>query len=722
MTILYKIVILSSFIRCAIVTTDKHSDPIVYVDASLELVVSYCNNVHSCFSNLLHKIKLYLFNCFQDNAETSFILVREGMLIQRAIGGQIRIFSLHQPTYLTYNVTVNSHFYILIHFTLFEMDFSTDDCIYSFLTLEELYNKVWFNQSHWRFCGIRMPWKEILQSDTGRINITQYNILNIFNLTIKYEIISKQNVGTLYSLIYIQSIIMLTLETHGNIVIDELQFYNYFWSIRCNHGYVITYTSVEICCSEGHVQVYDGDEKYHSLHKLFFTNKTEIHTLQIKTIYFSSLINMKISKYIATLFSNVMLKINFHRSELDMIILNVGSPVTINNHHSLLQHVYVLSNISYPKLKVTTKVFEGFTSADCAFGGIAISVEMYFKSIHIVPICTLSNRNVPLTGDINEVTFDHFSITKLVIYAYGPLFDININLVLCSTQIEGIVIPLSLCTQWDSYVNKVQYFKRNRESYTSMCARKVRNDKLTYYIKLHILKHIIVQNFASDNIINSYHITLDLLTHIVFRILPPLAYISSSNVSIDSRIYLNLQLKGNLHTTYKYAQNTNYTDISIIGHLWMFHAIQYNVHDAAYQLKLRPSVNLSIQCLKLYDENQYQQQILGNKPLLFLAIHSTCGVGSYTKTNLYFLIFKRLDKYFKYSEKLHIDIFSYLNACKIRNKQHITDILTVSYKNTPQISLTSNYMKHAVMSGKFIELRCYLHIPFYFTSFVGIKR
>ena len=377
------VVILSGFINCALATADK-SDPTLYINATLDYAVSYCSGVHSCFSYLLHKVRSHLFDCFQENSYSK----REDKTIENVIGGQIRLFSLYQPAFMTYNITVNSYFFILLHFTLFEMDVTTDNCIYSFLTLEEMHRTSWYNQSHWRFCGIKRPWKEILQSYMGRINVTRYNTLETFNLTIKYEIFAKQNVGALYSLFYVQSTIILKLGTHGSVIIDKLQFHNYFWKTQCTYGYVITFRSIKMCCSDGYVQVYDGDGIYHSLYKFMFINKTQVHILQTTTAYFSSLINMNLSKdtKLGTL-SGVVLHILFHRSKLNISILHVGNPVTVNNNNTLLHTVYKFSNIEFPKLKVETKLFTGLTSEDCAFGGIAIISDR----VKVGPLCTLSD-------------------------------------------------------------------------------------------------------------------------------------------------------------------------------------------------------------------------------------------------------------------------------------------------------------------------------------------
>ena len=583
-----------------------------------------------------------------------------------------------------------------MHFTLFEMDFTTENCIYSFLTLEEMGGTSWYNQSHWRFCGTRRPWKEMLHSYMGRINVTQYNTLETFNLTIKYEIIAKQNVSTLYARFFVQSINILKSDTYENIIINKLQFHNYFWIIQCNSGYVITFRTIKMRCSNGYVQVYDGDGIYHSLYKLICINTTRVHTLGTKTVYFSSLINMKLSKNtrLGTL-SGVILFIVFHRSELNTSVLNAGNSVTVNSNNTLLHVTYMLSNISFPKLKVDIKLFTGLTSHDCAFGGITIIVD----HMTVGPLCTLSDRNAPLIGDIKEVTFDWYYRPIIIIYAYGPLFDIYMKLIVHSSSIEGIFIPLSLCTRL--LKDKTMRLNRKRNSYLASCRSKVSAYKPKYFISLTILKQLIVQNFAIKNMFVSYYITINILTDIVFRILPPLVY-KSSYIKVDSRLYLNVKLKENTHITYKFAQHLNYTNIYATGHMWLFHAIEYNMHDAAYQLDVTPSAQLpTSQCQQADDQKKYQRQMIGNRSMLFLAIYSTCGYEFYTKTSLYFLMFKRMDRYYHYSEKLHLKLVFSSITCNEQLNPDMTDILTVSYFNTPQISLRSYFMKHTIVKGKF---------------------
>ena len=60
------VVILSSFMKWALVIGGKSNTPFVYIDATLDFTVSYCHGVHSCVSYLLHNVRSHLLDCFQD--------------------------------------------------------------------------------------------------------------------------------------------------------------------------------------------------------------------------------------------------------------------------------------------------------------------------------------------------------------------------------------------------------------------------------------------------------------------------------------------------------------------------------------------------------------------------------------------------------------------------------------------------------------------------------
>ena len=275
------------------------------------------------------------------------------------------------------------------------------------------------------------------------------------------------------------------------------------------------------------------------------------------------------------------------------------------------------------------------------------------------------------------------------------------NLYLHNGPNEGLFIPLSLCTRLLD--NEKLYLARLRKSYSGKCHSKVTAYGLKGFINLLIMKRLLVQNFAIKNMIVSYYITITTLTHLVFRILPPLVYKSSSNVKIDSVLYLNVKSKDGSHMTFKFAQNINYTNLYVTGHVWLFHAIEYNIHDAVYQLNITPSAQVpTSQCRQFYDQNKYQKQWIGNRSMLFLAIHNTCGHGFYAKRSLYFLMFKRIYSNYDHMEKLHLKILFSLINCTEQNNSDIIDMLTVSYYNTPQITLNSYFMKHKIIEGTFI--------------------
>ena len=696
MNLVVIVIIVCSLRKYTLVIAATKQSTSVYIDASLEYSVSNCFNINPCLSNLIFNVQKYILSCFH-NEKT-----RNDMIVHKVFGGTIRLFSQNQPTHIVYNITVSKLFYVLMHFILFEMDITPSDCIFSSLTLEEMRNNMWQGQDHWKFCGTKEPWKEILQSHKGRISISQYNILNIFNLTLKYEIIDKNDAKILYSFIYVHELFILTTDNYKYIIVDHVLFHNYFWKIKCGYGYVITYESVELCCGSGHIQLYDGDSIYHRINKLVFTNTTKNFSLQSNTNYFSSLINMILSKDTKLgILSRRMLRIDFHRSLLNFSILDHNSQVTINTNHTLFYKMYRLNNIIYPKLKVKTIRFSGLTSSDCFYGGIVIYINASNDSnsnfLQIGPKCSLSNNNEPLIGEINEVIFDQYLETTLAIYAYGPLFDINIDISLLKSEIEGIFVPLSLCLK--SRFDTIYRYKRKRSSFTSTCLLKSVHERERYYIGLDIYKEIIIQNFAVDTMVKSYYVTIKTLAYLIFRMLPPLIYIPSSEIRVDSMINIYLKLRNNSQTIHKYSQNLNYTNIDAVGRIWMVHLQKPNLHGASYQLNVRPTIKDSTQCWNVQDQSQLQRHWYGNRSILYSTIFNKCGQWLCNVVDIYFFIFKSVTTKFEVSEVFYFYILIREDRCK-RNDQKFTDMLTLANYHSPRISLNATFMNDTIIEGK----------------------
>ena len=371
---------------------------------------------------------------------------------------------------------------IQLFFVLFEMDLSRLNCEHSALLLAyyAYLDSEWILPEEWTFCGHRRSWYETAPSHSVGLLLRQVNVRQRCNVTFIYTSLESE-VADVY-------IMHTKIDKRPHVFFNHpvsLEEDNYMeplvhnWRISVDYGFRLHFTRLAMCCSSSVLTIHDGFREQFALR---YENIIEGGNFDTKLDLYSKYFQMELQLHVHRLEYSVhrenILKTTYTRSVLQASAVSVDSVTTMANAGSVMYAAYSVApttNRVYPNVSFVIRKFEGTSEGNCAFGGFlltqAISASVSHIQYQLGPFCSKAIPVDPFVG-----THGHKSIVLgkneiyIILYAFGPLYNIDIDLVILSSVCEGIFELPYLCLSNTQDKQKKSY--NNADNYEARCILK----------------------------------------------------------------------------------------------------------------------------------------------------------------------------------------------------------------------------------------------------------
>ena len=397
-------------------------------------------------------------------------------------------------TYTTqWQVDVPTNMSLQVYFASFEMDVSHRQCENSafIMAYYDHEKSEWDMPDKWIFCGHRKPWYEATTSSSIGMLLRQLNVRHRCNMTFIYTSLVKE-VAAMHVM---EANIRTTPLARPNIT-HTLGVYRSFrvkqhrWRIITDYGFRLHFQDRRTCCSSNRISIYDGyGEVFSKRYTAISDGEAEqISPIDVTSRYFQAEIHFYIYRLSSGLRNRVIFSFGYRRSNKGQIL------------YAAYSFGYTTTK-AYPNVSFVIKKFEGWSGGPCSFGGfILTSAFSEFDNVNehkMGPFCADSIPTEPLIGTygIKHVVFGREEML-IILYAFGPLYDMDIDLVVSASACEGIVeMSHSVWTHKEySQVNTSLSFGRN---YHASCQRKLINKKQFLRFSINNIKRcIVLQNIG----------------------------------------------------------------------------------------------------------------------------------------------------------------------------------------------------------------------------------
>ena len=212
--------------------------------------------------------------------------------------------------------------------------------------------------------------------------------------------------------------------------------------------------------------------------------------------------------------------LRYTSQSIDLESLRIGEVTTLYNAEGLLYKGYYIrdNGVKFPNVSFTIRKFEGWNKNYCHFGGFIWINKIMTGSAHqsnneLGPFCSKSLPSHPFLRNIGPKyivlgSFDYY----LIFYAYGPLYNIDIDIHIHASDCEGLFEPQFMCfTPQDIAVpnlNETRNLRRyiRGSHYETLCFIE-KQDKIQLYLvqTYNIKKCLVMQSISLRKIYHEYY-------------------------------------------------------------------------------------------------------------------------------------------------------------------------------------------------------------------------
>ena len=491
----YLLNIIIAFVYVRFLVSLSHS---IYLENKLERILLLEHTSVKdviCFKQLLFRQSTLLYNhcgtgfVEQENNSNFIFSYKYNLTIYMMPCKIVKKIPLLYYGAVTWLIIVQRHFYIHFSFFIFEMDDSGKECQYSYLQL------VYLSSKH-VYCGKRKPFDVYVESNTAEVIFHERFVIKLPNITFHFEIF-KQSFDSYFKAASYKQIRNISILTQM-FDIYHTRFTKLRWLIDTTIGNNLILQSC-YCYKAfiGKVFVYDGPYTMHLLRYVHLTNYTKQTFLNnIITKYYQSLIMLHISDFEYNLEENKLMRCEYLMSQLQTPTLYANSSTHVNSNNSILHKVYrfhrdKIAGVGYMTISFSIRNFSGYNEGGCSLGGFLLRQTVNHKYQHqstLGPFCFDATPYEPLltkTG-LSELTLSRYT-THLILYAYGPLYNIDIDINLKHSDCEGVLDPIILCR-----IKEVSIFINN-SNYFHFCKTKIGRGSEYEYVYFNIKTCLIFQ-------------------------------------------------------------------------------------------------------------------------------------------------------------------------------------------------------------------------------------
>ena len=370
--------------------------------------------------------------------------------------GYVQIIQGITSNFSTIRHKVNHMFHLQIHFQLFELDFAKTDCedssaLYLCRRKGDGDHRDLTCPRGWRYCGYRKPWLLTVPYSTASVHLKQINVLYPCNITYAYTLIEKQ-----LSQIYIKHDTRRVYSWSPNLPVYLTNNHRFIdtvltWVILVPLGYVQHFLYLESYYDEGILQIYEGDDRYHQLLQRYLYYE-DYQELDVISRYFLCNVQYYRSNFFDNQNKTAVFRLRYIGEKLVAEYLSVDKSTTFNNKEDILYAIYVIEMTEggFPNISVTTRTFQGWNQDHCYYGGYLLHHSIKSDNLKFSysqgPFCSKSLPSQPFIGSQGpkSVILGNFKYF-LVVFAFGPLYDIDIDIIMQISKCEGLFEPMHLC-------------------------------------------------------------------------------------------------------------------------------------------------------------------------------------------------------------------------------------------------------------------------------------
>ena len=420
--------------------------------------------------------------------------------------GYIQIAADIKKNFSSWEIEIPANLRIQMNFLVFEMDVSQRRCEQSafFLVYYDYAVSQWIFPDEWIFCGYRKPWYETAPSSAISMLLRHRNVQQRSNITLMYTSLQREvaNVYIINANIS-QHLVLYAVNIMYNLPVSQ-DVRN--WLIVVEYGFRIQVSSLFVCCSSNRVIIYDGFQETFSMrYKEDSAGESYHRYLNLYSNYFQMTLYFYVNELNYLPYDQIILEANFDRSFLRVKQATIGSISTIANNGSILYVAYSLAMISngklYPNVSLKVRKFSGWNEGSCKFGGYLIVEAKYYlddgPKYILGPFCSKSFPTEPFVGTHGHknIVFGKHEI-YIILYAFGPLYALDIDLVVLPSMCEGIFeLPYS-CLH--SSLTKQHIFNLDNNNYQVKCYKTIRrtNKVFSEFSFSNVVNCIILQGIS----------------------------------------------------------------------------------------------------------------------------------------------------------------------------------------------------------------------------------
>ena len=400
--------------------------------------------------------------------------------------GLVNDIEKHDEKTVLWTITVNIAFYINVTFLRFEIRDSGKDCSLSALKIGayDHRRRGWDSKPYWLYCGYRPPWSETILSNKVVMVINQNIIDYRFNVSFMYYIIGHDDY--LGSEQYYPD----NLPTRQQEIYYHIEhLHSIKWIVQLHFGCVAHFSTIKLSNFVGQFYIYDGPTQRYSLFSLKQAMRdTFVADLDTTSSYFTTVVKLMPHRNIKVSNRYQILELSYKKQWRDTrALLKLNSTTLIQSRGIILHAVYSVSGVSgqYPNITFDIRKFEGWNEGGCNMGGFILIQQLFNVDKALLtsgPYCPRGGSNQPLITEHGpEFIVLNRKETLLVIYAVGPEFWIDLDLIVSVSLCEGSFDFPLLCQSeldisqsvhttmyWDNFQLNCNRLNKHNESYIAM--------------------------------------------------------------------------------------------------------------------------------------------------------------------------------------------------------------------------------------------------------------
>ena len=527
--------------------------------------------------------------------------------------------------------------YIVINFTHFTMDDSGGDCRNSFTALGQHVRGEWSVPTNWRFCGQRRPWYEVSDSNFVLLVIRQVNLREAYNIIFLYTAVDIQtaellDLSTGSSHTLLQDDEEFTLDRNILGFTENLSSYN--WLIIVEFGYTIKYLSLQACCYRGSIDIFDGVEDRYLLRKIEMDEAvSNLSKVTLVTTYYQSYVDLHIVDKNFMQNKSFLFKLNTIRVKHELKHLgNNGRSINVKHNGIILYDIFVMkqSETYFLNLSFIVRKFKGFNEGGCNLGGYALKHFVNHSSLMPVlfgPYCDRSTSNAPLIDGMKHIVLTAHQ-THLIFYAYGPFYEIDITIIVTSSNCEGILEAVFMCPfnlRKQLIKKKYPNTKMMARNHMARCVKVFLNN-----IMIDLQKGCVIVQSVGNTVLRSYNIEIIGHMHLRLNCLFPQRPGVIGRNNFNDKVTVTLKDESHAVNEYNLVDSINISTRDLT-YAEVLHFLLSNFDHPAYTVHLTTIPNKFL-CANITDDTHLNTTF---DYFIHFYITDYCGKALYHKSEIY---------------------------------------------------------------------------------------